>query len=144
MDYNLTLSNIQKHGFRLTKARRKIVKVFSDTTRPLSVNEIADILRQMKIKVDKTTIYREIEFLMRNKYVSEVGLRFNEVSYEPADLMHHHHLVCNGCGKVEVVTNCLVSELEDNILKTKGFNVRTHRLEFYGLCADCGDNKVVN
>jgi Fur family ferric uptake transcriptional regulator len=41
------------------------------------------------------------------------------------------------CGNIDNVTNCLANELEEDILKKKGFKVERHILEFYGICKKC-------
>jgi len=137
MNYHLTISNLRDNGYKITDVRRAIVDVFSTTNKPLSAGKLYELLRVNKHSLNKTTIYREIQFLLDNNYLTEVFLTPKEKSYESADLIHHHHLVCNNCGKVDTVTNCLVKELEKHILKTKGFRIEKHNLEFYGICAAC-------
>lgn len=137
MNLDLTLSNLQEKGFRLTKVREKLVRIFSQNVKPLSANEIEKILLQTGSSVNKATIYRELQFLLTEGYLVEVYLRPNQISYESSELKHHHHLICYVCKKIENVTNCLVNELEENVYKTKGFKIERHSLEFYGKCRNC-------
>lgn len=137
MNLDLTLSSLQDKGHRITKVRREVVKIFSDNSVPLSANQIEEMLLKVGLDVNKATIYRELQFLSQNGYLIEVYLYPNEVSYESAELKHHHHLVCDNCGSVDNVTNCLAQELEEDIYKKKGFKIKRHTLEFYGLCAKC-------
>ena len=103
----------------------------------LSARELHKELEKLDISVNKTTVYREIVFLLKTGYLNEINLKSREISYEPKDLMHHHHLVCETCGKVDNITNCLVKELEGDVLKKKGFKIERHSLEFYGTCSKC-------
>lgn len=137
MNLDLTLSSLRDGGYRITKIRKEIVKIFSQASRPLSANEVGGELLKSGLTVNKTTIYRELQFLLVNGYLVEVYLHPKEVSYESSELKHHHHLVCKGCGDIAKVTNCLATDLEEDIYKKKGFKVERHALEFYGTCADC-------
>lgn len=137
MNTDLTISSLQDKGHKITTVRRGVIKIFSDVSIPLSANQIEQRLSKVGIHVNKATIYRELQFLLNNGYLIEIYLHPNEVSYESSELKHHHHLVCEACGKVDNVTNCLAKELEDDVLKKKGFKISRHSLEFYGTCADC-------
>jgi Fe2+ or Zn2+ uptake regulation protein len=137
MNFELTLSSLQDRGHRITKVRQEIVKIFSDYSVPLSANKVAKILSENGVSVNRATIYRELQFLLKKDYLTKVYLYSNEVSYESSDLRHHHHLVCEECGSVDNMTSCLASELEEDIYKKKGFKVKRHILEFYGICSKC-------
>jgi Fe2+ or Zn2+ uptake regulation protein len=137
MNIDLTLSSLQDKGHRITKVRKEVVKIFSQTSKPLSANKVEEMLLDSGLSVNKTTIYRELQFLLTNGYLVEVYLHPKKVSYESSDLKHHHHLVCDDCGKVDNVTNCLAMDLDDDVYKKKGFKIERHTLEFYGTCANC-------
>ena len=137
MNFDLTLSNLQEKGHKITKVRKEIVRIFSQTSKPLSVNEVEEMLIKSGLSVNKTTIYRELQFLFANDYLVEVYLYPKQVSYESSELRHHHHLVCNDCGEIDNVTNCLAKDLEGEVYKKKGFKIDRHTLEFYGTCAAC-------
>lgn len=137
MNLELTLSSLQDKGWRITKVRRGMVKIFSENAKPLSVRQLERELVKSGISVNKTTIYREVKFLLDEGYLVEVYIRPNEVSYESAELRHHHHLICDSCGSVFDVTDCLVAGLEKEFYQKKGFRVERHVLEFYGTCANC-------
>lgn len=142
MNLDLTLSSLQDKGHRITKVRQEVVKIFSENSIPLSANQIEEMLPKAGLVVNKATIYRELQFLSKNGYLMEVYLHPNEVSYESAELKHHHHLVCDSCGSIDNVTNCLVQELEEDVYKKKGFRIKRHTLEFYGICAKCVGKSV--
>ena len=137
MNFELTLSNLQDRGCRITNTRREIVKIFSGMSSPLSANQIEEKLFNNGVNVNKATIYRELQFLLDNGYLIEVYLRPNEVSYESSKQKHHYYLVCEVCGKVDSVTDCLVKKLKNDVFKEKGFKIIRHTLKFYGTCVDC-------
>lgn len=89
-----------------------------------------------KLKVNKTTVYRQIEKLIISDEIIEVQFGDGKKRYEIKGLNHHHHLICNKCGKLEDIS------LDENVIlkevaKKSKFNVQRHNLEFFGLCMDC-------
>lgn len=89
-----------------------------------------------RLKVNKTTVYRQLDKLLEENKIIEVELGDGKKRYELKDLDHHHHLVCKKCGKIddiELDEKIIISELSK---KTK-FKVESHSLEFFGTCVDC-------
>ncbi len=120
---------------RNTPARRAIVGLIHKAARPVSAPEIMLNLEKENLLVNKTTVYRELAFLVKKHIVCEVYLKPDLVHYESALLPHHHHLVCDNCGRVEEI-QMDESALLSFIKKTK-FKVKRHSLEFFGLCPKC-------
>ncbi len=137
MDTDLTLSSLRDEGHRITRVREEMVKFFVESSKPLSFGDVMRALEEAGLFVNKTTVYRELKFLLEYGYIAEVYLYPRKVYYELSDLRHHHHLVCEKCGKIDNIINCLVDRLERDVLKRKGFKIKRHTLEFYGLCSDC-------
>ena len=135
----LILAELREGGYRLTPARRAIVQVLCDARAPLGAPDIIGLMASMGKGVNKTTVYRELEFLKTQRLVAEVlvgdGLRRYELM--PAG-NHHHHLVCNECSAVECVeVESCVGEDVRQIEKKSDFKVTDHSLKFFGLCAKC-------
>ncbi|HSX19379.1 MAG TPA: transcriptional repressor [Candidatus Saccharimonadales bacterium] len=132
------LSSLKKEGHRITKARKAIIDTFNSENMPLSVGELNAKLQKLGVMVNKTTLYREIEFLLSQKMIVEINLGEDKKRYELASNAHHHHLVCLNCKRVEDIDlqNDLLKQ-ESSIAKSKGFKVSSHSLEFFGLCKNC-------
>lgn len=137
MNLDLTLSSLRDKGHKITNVRKEIVGIFSQVDKPFTAQELHKALKTIGLSVNKTTVYRELQFLTDEGYLVEVHLNPKETSYESTDLMHHHHLICETCGNIDNVTNCLAEELEADVLKKKGFKITRHALEFYGTCSSC-------
>lgn len=130
--------NLQRKGFKLTKVRTRLVELFMQSSQPLSIPEVVLQLHKENLPVNKTTIYREIEFLLQQNLLRTVDLRERGKRYEYEDLRHHHHLICINCKKMEdFESENDLEETEKMILKKHNFSVLQHSLEFYGLCKDC-------
>lgn len=132
------LELLRDKNARITPAREAILNSVYFSTSPINAKKVLRNLEKKNIKVNKTTVYRELYFLVQNNFLKEVYLKPGVVHYESALLPHHHHLVCNDCGSVTEV-DCLIDENELALkAKQKGFALKNHKFELYGLCVNCG------
>ncbi len=130
---------LRRSGARLTKTRRACIELFLARSTPLSVPTILSALHKKAVRVNKTTVYRELAQLEAIGLVEVVQLGDRKQYFELANRAHHHHLICLGCDTVEDV------QLEDQSLVARAkelggklrFSVVTHSIEFYGYCAQC-------
>ena len=138
MDKTEILINLFRKGFKLTRARTRIIEHFISSHSPISIPEIVSTLHKAEIMVNKTTVYREIDFLLEQNLIRSVDLRERGKRYEFAGQNHHHHLICVNCKKMQdFESENDLSEIELKIYKDFGFSVIQHSLEFFGLCSNC-------
>lgn len=131
------LDIIRSSGRRVTKARHALVSVFAEAEGPLSLSGIRDGLRSYDIDPDRTTVYRELRYLLEEGIVTEVHVSGSPVSYERVS-GHRHHLVCLGCHEVRSVPfDEHLKQEEERILSLERFRVLDHSLEYYGYCEHC-------
>ena len=128
---------LQKHGYRLTAGRIALLMFLKKSKRPLSTS---DIHEGMDYKLDKVTLYRALEYFVKSKIVTKINLQNSTIYYEliHAD-HHHHHVICEICGKLEDIEHCNQDNIQKEITKqSKSFKIiNSHSLEFFGICKDC-------
>ena len=121
-----------------TRPRERIAGVLRGARRFFSAAEVHRELEAQKVRVALSTVYRTLEHL-REK--GEATIRVDdagEATYmfcEPAE--HHHHAICNGCGRVEDVNCSAVEQFAESLRAMHGFHLDAHTMEFYGRCAAC-------
>ncbi|MNY61842.1 Peroxide operon regulator [compost metagenome] len=54
-----------------------------------------------------------------------------------ADLSEHYHAICRCCGKIVDFDYPPLTDVETVASKETGFKVHGHRMEIYGVCAEC-------
>jgi Fur family transcriptional regulator, ferric uptake regulator len=127
---------LQKAGLKVTPERLSILDALSKEKRPLSVKNLKVQLKGTG--VDQATIYRNMGSLAKGNVVRLVNFQHDHNHYELVDDKHHHHLICESCGKVVDVSTCNTDKVERQIKKIGGFaTVNSHALEFFGLCKAC-------
>ncbi len=125
-------------GHRLTVGRRAVVRELTACGEPVTALDLHARLVKKGVEANKTTVYRELAFLTEVGVLRELQLGERVRRYELLSDRHTHHLVCTGCRKIEEVelANDLDS-LEQRVRSQTTFEVKSHSLEFYGLCGRC-------
>jgi Fur family transcriptional regulator, ferric uptake regulator len=125
--------NLKGSGLRITPIRKSLISFFIKAASPLSVSDILS-----EIKANKTTIYREIEVLLKSDQLIEIDFADGKKRYELSELAHHHHLICLKCHLVQdVILEESLKKEENQIKSSKNFKVMKHNLEFFGYCQKC-------
>lgn len=134
---NTIYKTIQSSGGRLTKIKKAIVDILAEDRCLLAKAELLKKLKIKRINPDRSTVYRELQFLMENNIIVKntiLGVDY----YEILQNHHHHHLVCMGCNSIsKVEMNNHLKKQEQQITKQNKFNIVNHSLEFYGYCHKC-------
>lgn len=138
METQEILTELKKKGFRITNIRKKLIGLFAKTKMPLSIQELLRGLEREGVAANKTTLYREMYFLMEQGIVDEIDFGDRKKRYESAHSTHHHHLVCLKCSKVkDVILSRELKKEELRIGRENSFTITSHSLEFFGLCNQC-------
>jgi Fe2+ or Zn2+ uptake regulation protein len=96
--------------------------------------------RELGKTLNPANIYRALEALVNSGVVRKVDFQYPYTLYELVDGdRHHHHLLCQGCGRVEDLTGCNPKRLEQTILRrSRNFKIiYSHSMEFFGRCNRC-------
>ncbi len=132
------IKTIRNKGQRITKVRGVVVEIFINSVEPITAQDILLAMETMGMKVNKTTVYRELEFLQKIAIIKAIDFGDGLRRYELLQEGHHHHVICSKCRKVQdVVLKVDLDEEENKIQKDTGFQIQSHSLEFFGLCPDC-------
>ena len=82
-------------------------------------------------------MFRSLEIFEAVGLVERVHLPNGEHSYVACEPAHHHHLICDRCGRSTEIGDLAFEPIAADIEKRTGFLVDSHRIEFFGLCPDC-------
>lgn len=143
MTGKVIIEELRKRGFKLTRQRRDIIDVISTSQEHLTPARIFEKLRWKERGTGLVTVYRTLEILEQNGMLCELHIGDSCRSYLKRPGGHHHHLVCHDCGKVVDFTVCELNKLEQHLMKTTGFQIDRHLLEFMGSCRSCQEKTGV-
>ncbi len=133
------LSLLKKKGHRMTMARQAIARMIVRAKKPLSAADIHSLLSKESSHPNLVTVYRELAFLEKEGVLRSMKLKDGVKRYCNAAKGHHHHLVCTNCDTVkDVDMSCYdLHAVERTLAKKNKFSIKSHSLEFYGLCSNC-------
>ena len=122
---------------RHTKALEAVTSVFLATATPLSLAQVYSQAQRLRAGIAYSTVFRIIGRLEQEGKVVRIDWRERGSYYEWADLPHHHHIVCQCCGKVIDLDCEQFNFQEADIERVTGFVVKRHSIEFEGICQEC-------
>lgn len=123
------------HGLKVTAARIAVLEALRAANKPVDSQFLIEEL-QNALGVDRVTIFRILNTLSEKDIIRKLEFREGKSRYE-LNLGDHHHIICEKCGKIEDVLDCTVGVMQEKIKGEKGFLIKRHSLEFFGLCHDC-------
>ena len=115
-----------------SKHANRIFDTIRDEGRPLSADEVRDLLRDTG--VGQATVYRVLSAGVDEGLLKRVDLPNEPSRFEPSELPHHHHFQCDVCGKVYDIEGC-PGDLSGML--PAGFRLRSHDITLRGECAEC-------
>ena len=127
-------SRIREAGLKRSIPRYRVIELLAGKNCAVTALEIDAELEG----VGRATIYRAIEQLEELGLVHSVDLGGSALGYEKVDPSghHHHHIVCNDCGRVEPFEDAALEEAIHDI-RPRGFKLETHDVTLHGQCTDC-------
>ncbi|MBA2882310.1 Fur family ferric uptake transcriptional regulator [Desulfosalsimonas propionicica] len=84
-----------------------------------------------------------LELMCRFGFARKNRFQNGEAQYEHRHLGHHHdHMICTKCGRVIEFENQHIEALQQEVAHSYGFHLLQHRLEMYGICSDCMQQRM--
>ncbi len=126
-------------SLKVTPARLGVLEILENSTVPVDVRSIFDYLEKHNIRADLATVFRIINVFVESGIAKSIQLNEGKFRYEYAAKAEHHHFICENCGLIEDISDCNISSLEKELRRKKGFLIKKHSLEFFGLCKKCSN-----
>ncbi len=126
---------------RHTEQKDAITEALREADDFISASDLYAQLRAQHRTVGLATVYRQLNSLAESgsaDTISMGGRQLYRLCVETPK--HHHHLVCEGCGKT-VEIEPPDGDWMRAIAAENGFTISRHVLEVFGLCSDCQKKK---
>jgi Fur family transcriptional regulator, ferric uptake regulator len=136
---NTALSRLREASGRSGGARRLVVELLGEQDCCLSAQEIHDAVRARGGRVGIASVYRALDGMDALGLVQRIDLGDGVARFEPAHAGgdHHHHLVCDDCGKVEPFEDSSLETAIERVADGRGYTVAAHDVVLRGACEDC-------
>jgi Fur family ferric uptake transcriptional regulator len=132
-------AELRRAGARSGVAREAVIAHLSAQDCCLSAQELFDGLRAEGRSVGIASVYRVLDQLADLRLVHRVDFGHGITRFEPAQAggEHHHHLVCEECGKVDTFDDPGLERALNRVAGSHGFALDEHDVVLHGACGDC-------
>jgi len=120
----------------ITKRQEQLLEELNKCDDELSGQELHRQLIESEKAMGLTTVYRNLQVLIKHGLIRSRHLPTGEVLYTPVD-RDIHHLTCVQCGETSKMEGCPVKDIHTPITNPKKFQLLFHTLEYFGLCQNC-------
>ncbi len=124
----------------ITKRQQQLLDKLKECADELSGQELHRQLHQSKNAMGLTTVYRNLQILVKQGLIRSRHLPTGEVLYTPVE-RDIHHLTCVNCGETKRLEGCPVNTMAAPKQTLNKFELLFHTLEFFGLCQNCAQQK---
>jgi Fur family ferric uptake transcriptional regulator len=124
-------------GYRRTGARRSIAGLIAARNGPFTAADLVADARARRLRIGRATVFRTLDVLADLHAVERLDLPTGEHAYVACEPAHHHHVVCSSCGASSDVDDAGWRSVVRDIERRTGYRIDDHRLELFGVCADC-------
>lgn len=131
------ISALDQAGFHVTEPRRVVAGMIASRTGRFTALDLVREARRERRGVGRATIFRTLELFHSLGLVESIHLSTGEHAFVTCDPVHHHHVVCTGCGRSTDVLDIGMGPIAKAIEARTGYEIDEHRVEFLGLCPAC-------
>jgi Fur family ferric uptake transcriptional regulator len=132
-------------GLRPTRQRAAIIAAMGGRRRPVTAQDLHAVLARPGPAGGAkpadgpglATVYRTLQALEQAGLVRTFPAGDGELAYKLCEPGHHHHLICERCGRVVEIPSCEVEEWAAQVAGRRGFEVSSHQADIYGVCERC-------
>jgi Fur family peroxide stress response transcriptional regulator len=131
------ITSLKEQGHRLTPQRMAVLKILAVSEGHPSVEQIYE-----RVKVDfpmtsLATIYKTVTLLKEMGEVLELGFSDDSNRYDGHKPYPHPHLICTQCKNIVDPEVATLSGLRQEVADVSGYQIVSHRLDFFGICPQC-------
>jgi Fur family transcriptional regulator, ferric uptake regulator len=128
---------LNQAGYKYTKPRQVVASVLLNTHGHLSAPEVVDAALEADPSIGRMSVYRTLDLFTRLGLIRPAFQEGTIARYVVMVGGHHHHIICQGCGRVIHFDQCPLDELTSYLRQKYHCEINGHLLEFFGRCEDC-------
>ncbi len=123
---------LRRAGIRMTRPRRIIVNILSETEDHPDALEIFRRAVALDSSISLSTVYRTMKLLQGIGAIHRHAFEGGPSRFEQAGGDHHDHLIDIETGDVIEFKSERIETLQNEIARALGYTIVHHRLELYG------------
>ncbi len=138
--FETIIKKLKENGNRLTPQRLAVARVLALSEGHPSAEKIYEQLRDDFPSMSLATVYRSVMLIKSLGEVLELGFPDGSNRYDGNKPWPHPHVVCLKCKQIIDPKLTSLKDMTQKIAAQTGFEILTHRLDFFGICRECRNN----
>lgn len=131
------VAKLKASDYRLTPQRVALLRLIADSEGHPSAARLYEQIKAQFPTTSAATVYKTLHLLKELDEVLELGFSNDDNRYDGNRPYPHPHLICVRCRQIIDPQVSLVDDLKQEVAELTGYQVISHRLDFYGLCPGC-------
>jgi len=133
------------HASRISD-RLAVLDRFLSVEHHLTLSSLAALMLDSDPALQNIGFLRDtMEMFCQCGFAKKRTFESQEVTYEHQHLGDHHdHFICTSCGRIQEFHNPRLETLQMDIAAGFKFHALQHKMEIYGICADCLARRETN
>ena len=129
----MTSEPVRRH----TRQKEIVLSYLRESRNFVSAQDLHRILAKDGEIIGLATVYRQLNALTQSGEVDTVRFNGQQLFRICDENTHHHHLVCERCGKTVDIEPPDDEGWIHKVAESHGYTVVDHTLEVFGLCESC-------
>lgn len=123
--------------------RFKVLEAFLQVEKHVTVDDAVYQLKENGWKLEPEFVRETLKLMCRFGFAHRSRFNNGVVLYEHRHLgQHHAHMICTKCRKIIEFEEDQIEQLQIKTAAAYGFHMLQHKLEIYGICADCLKERI--
>ncbi len=114
-----------------------VLKILVNDTQHANVEQIYERVRAGFPMTSLATVYKTVAVLKDMGEVLELSFDDSGKHYDGSKPYPHPHLVCTQCKSISDVDVGSLNELPQQVAQQTGYQIVSHRFDFFGVCPQC-------
>ena len=131
---------LSQAGLKRGASRERVIELLATKPCALSAVEIEDELRASGRPTGRASVYRVLDLLVEHGLVERLEVGDGQARFERShpDGEHHHHLVCDRCGRLVAFDDPGLERAIGRLSDRLGVRIDSHDVLLHGACQRCG------
>lgn len=135
--FDTIIQSLRENNHKLTPQRMAVARILAESREHPSVEDIYRKLQDAFPTMSLATVYRNVMLIKSIGEALELGFADGRSRYDGRKPEPHPHVICVRCEKILDPDLSSLKHMTDEAKKASGFEILTHRLDFFGICPEC-------